>query len=280
MTSIATKIIRRIEGRVRLTRYATSADCFLVSYPKSGRTWLRYMLASYFASLDGRAEPIDLFNMFTMLPNFALDAERGIPAFFAGRGGPVPRVWVSHHNFRRSLFFHKPVIMMIRDPRDVIVSGYFHAVRHKHRFEGTMADFIKDESQGLPEMCRYLNGWAKGIENRRHNVLSYESLSADTEQGLRSTLEFLNCPIDVAALKAAVLAGNFAAMQDLEVKEGLPAHEYDRSDNESLRMRRGQAGGFRDYLDDAMLETVREICARGLSPKARTLFARSGLTLA
>jgi hypothetical protein len=281
MTTMAVRIVNRIRRRAKMTQYAMSANSFLVSYPKSGRTWLRYMLAHYFATVCGYDEPVDLHNMFAIVPNFDLDPVRGIPAFrFPDRNRPVPRIWVSHHNFHWRLFFHKPVIMIVRDPRDVIVSSYFHAVRHKHRFDGTMLDFIKHESQGLPAMCSYLNGWAKAISRRPHRVLSYESLSKDTEQELRSTLAFLDCPIDQDALKAAVHAGSFASMQELELTEGIPGHEYDRSDSESLRMRRGQAGGYRDYLDENMIEIVENICALELSPTAKNLFARSGIELA
>jgi hypothetical protein len=281
MKSIALRIANRIERRAKMTQHAISADSFLVSYPKSGRTWLRYMLAHYFAAVSSFGEPVDLHNMFALIPNFDLDPVRGIPAFRAARrNGPMPRIWVSHHNFHWRLFFHKPVILIVRDPRDVIVSSYFHAVRHKHRFDGNMLDFMKHESQGLPAMCRYLNGWAGAVARRPHCVLSYEALSKNTEQELRSTLAFLNCPIDVSALNGAVRAGSFAAMQELELTEGIPGHDYDRSDSESLRMRRGQAGGYRDYLDKDMIEIVEKICARKLSPTAKDLLARSGIELA
>lgn len=281
MTSVPVRLANLVQRRAKMTRHAFSADSFLVSYPKSGRTWLRYMLAHYFATVSSYDEPVDLHNMFALVPNFDLDPVRGIPAFrFQSRHGPIPRIWVSHHDFHWRLFFHKPVIMIVRDPRDVIVSSYFHAVRHKHRFDGTMLDFIRHESQGLPAMCRYLNGWASAIERRPHYVLSYESLSKDTEQELRSTLAFLDCPIDARGLKAAVSAGSFASMQELELSEGIPGHEYDRSDNESLRMRRGRAGGYRDYLDDETIAIVEKACALHLTSAAKELFARSGVELA
>lgn len=279
MTSLPVRIVRRLQKRVRLTRYAAQADCFLTSYPKSGRTWFRYVLSHYFGSVAGLADNVDLHNMFSIVPNFDLDPVRGIPGFCLADRADVPRIWVSHLEYRGSLFLNRPVVLMIRDPRDVIVSAYFHATRHKHRYDGNLGDFIGDEEQGIPAMCRYLNSWSRGIARRRHHILSYERLSVETEKETAAVLRFLGCHVDKLVLGKAVEAGRFEAMQDRERSEGIPAHDYDRSDTESLRMRRGQAGGFSDYLDLEMIARVERLCALRLSDEAKRLVAHTGLVL-
>ncbi|MCF3641695.1 sulfotransferase domain-containing protein [Rhizobium sp. TRM95111] len=279
MTSLVQRIQRRISKRITLTRYAATADCFLTSYPKSGRTWFRYILSHYFAALSGFPDAVNLHNMFSIVPNFDLDPVRGIPGFRPGDNGKIPRLWVSHLDYRLSLFLNRPVIFMVRDPRDVVVSAYFHATRHKHRFGGTLEDFIEDRDQGVPAICSYLNGWARGIARRRHHVLSYEALSEDAELATRAALEFLGCRHDSQALTAAVEAGRFESMQDRERAEGIPAHDYDRSDTDSLRMRRGRAHGFHDYLNERMIGRVEQICASSLSPRAKQLVAATGFEL-
>lgn len=277
MTPLPIKVVRRIQKRIGITYHAVNADCFLVSYPKSGRTWFRFLLSHYFAAQAAPGMDVDLHNMFSVLPNFDLDPLRGVPAFrFADRPRTLPRIWVSHLAYRRSLFLNKPAILIVRDPRDVVVSAYFHATRHKHRYEGTIEEFLADPTQGVLAMCAYLNGWAAGIAGRRHTVLSYESLSADPVSETAAVLRFLGCAVDEGAVAAAVKAGSFAAMQERERAEGLPAHDYDRSDTESLRMRRGQAGGYTEYLGPAMIRQVEDICRRELSMPAKALLAKSG----
>jgi alcohol sulfotransferase len=169
---------------------------------------------------------------------------------------------------------------MVRDPRDVIVSSYFHATRQKHRFQGDMDRFIADQQGGLPALVRYLNGWAKGIEGRRAYVLSYEKLTAATVQETANVLSFLGCEIKYGDLERAVEAGRFSAMKDQELSIGLPAHEYDRSDVESLRMRRGQVGGFTDYLDARQVRAIEATCSSDLSAAAKQLLAGTGMQLA
>ena len=173
----------------------------------------------------------------------------------------------------------RPAILMIRDPRDVLVSAYFHATRHKHRFDGNIDAFIEDAIQGAPSLIDYLNGWASGLQRRRHHILSYEDLSADPSRHTRNVLQFLGCTVDDVNLEKAVRAAQFDAMQSRERVEGIPAHDYDRSDDESLRMRRGKAHGFMDYLSAKQAERILQLCRLRLSPGAKDLVSHSGLDL-
>ncbi len=85
MASILRRAWRRVEKRVRLTSYAAQADSFLISYPKSGRTWFRYVLSHYLATIARVPEPIDLHNMFSDRTNFDLDPGARMPVNRFGR---------------------------------------------------------------------------------------------------------------------------------------------------------------------------------------------------
>lgn len=257
-----------------LRKQAPGADAFLISFPKCGRTWLRFALSNYFAeSLRLPIEP-DLQTTFQILPNFDRDPVRGIPAFRFGKNRPdLPLVLVSHRSYDRSLIADRPVIFLVRDPRDVVVSAYFHATRHKHRYAGTIGDFIEDDAQGLGSYIRYLNGWAAGLRNGRSHVTSYERMSADPAAELRQILLFLERPVDEAALAYAVEKSSFGAMRSKEKQTGIPGHQYDLKDQESLRMRRGKPGGFTDYLSEGEVARVLERCRAELTPQARELLS-------
>lgn len=278
-----TKVSRRIRSKVEtyfgLAGAAASTDAFLASYPKSGRTWFRFILANYFAAAAKLDIDVSLHNMFAVLPNFDFDPVRGLPAFgFGGQPG-VPLISVSHRPYEQLLFRRRPVVFMVRDPRDVLVSAYFHATRHKHRFSGGMHDFLNDPSQGLPALLRYLNGWAAGLTRHRHHLLSYERLSADPAGSTAQVLTFLGVGIDHGALARAIELSHFETMRDRERREGIPAHDYDRSDGESLRMRRGKAGGYIDYLSDGEIALIEAACTAKLTPAAKELVAATGTRL-
>lgn len=271
------KLLRTIRAPIVaavLKRAAADADALLVSFPKCGRTWLRFALSNYYA--DTRQLPLepDLQTTFQILPNFDRDPARGIPAFrFADRRPGLPLILVSHRSFDRSLMQDRPIIFLVRDPRDVVVSAYFHATRHKHRFTGTIGDFIEDDAQGLGSYLAYLNGWADGLRFGRSHVTSYERMSADPAAELGRILAFLGEDAKEAAVARAVEKSSFIAMRSKERQTGIPGHRYDLKDDESLRMRRGKPGGFVDYLSQAEVARVMERCRSELTPAARALLS-------
>lgn len=255
-----------------LKEAALTGDAFLISFPKCGRTWLRFALSHYFARSLGLPIEPDLQNTFQLLPNFDRDPVRGLPAFrFHDRRPMLPLILVSHRTYNRLWFQDRPVIFLVRDPRDVVVSAYFHATRHKHRFSGTIGEFIEDEEQGLGSYIAYLNDWAAGLANSPSHVTSYERMSADPATELRRVILFLGLLPDEQAIGEAVEKSSFGSMRSKERKTGIPGHRYDLKDSESLRMRRGKPGGFTDYLSAEEVERVLERCRNGLTPAARGL---------
>ncbi|MCZ0963953.1 sulfotransferase domain-containing protein [Paracoccus benzoatiresistens] len=267
---------QRTANSVGMARYSNRVDAVLASYPKSGRTWFRFILSSYLANAYGLQPAPDLYSMFAVMPNFDMDTQRGLPAFaFAAHKSAPPLIAVSHLPYSRLRFRNHPIIFMVRDPRDVMVSKYFHATRHKHRFSGDIDGFLRDPKHGIASLAEYLNGWSAGLQGRKHVVVSYEDLSRDTLGETARVLALLDLEIKPRMLADAVEAARFQNMQALELTKGLPGHDYDRRDGESRRMRRGKAGGFADYLTPEQIRFVETTCDRALTPEARALLTRS-----
>ncbi|MBA4490064.1 sulfotransferase domain-containing protein [Paracoccus sp. S1E-3] len=275
-TGIPRYVWKRATNSARLFFHIDRIDAVLASYPKSGRTWFRFILSSYLVRLFGLNPALDLYSTFTVMPNFDLDPERGLPAFgFADHKPPVPLIAVSHRPYSRLWFRQRPIIYMLRDPRDVLVSSYFHATRQKHRFSGDIDAFLNDPAQGIAALTGYLNGWAAGLRHNPHIVLSYEKLSQDPISETARVLDFLGVEVRPDLLADAVEAARFQNMQKLELSKGLPGHDYDRSDGESLRMRKGQVGGYVDYLSPAQIALIDAACDRRLNAEARALLAQT-----
>lgn len=281
LKGIARAARRRWRDEPRLRAAAMRADAFLVSYPKSGRTWLRYLLSCYFARTAALGFEPDLVSTFRVLPNFDRDPVRGIDTF-AGRAADseLPFILVSHLPYRQRLFLDRPVLFLVRDPRDVIVSAYFHATRHKKSFSGDMARFLDEETYGLPALIRYLNSWSEGLADRRHHVISYEHMLADPMTAVGAILTFLGIELDRDILQSAIAAAQFDRMRDKERVQGIPGHDYDRNDDQSLRMRSGRAQAFGEWLDPSQAAVVLNRCREQLIPRARALIAVTGADLA
>lgn len=260
-------------SRMRLSIATGEVDYLLVSYPKSGRTWFRYILSCYFAESLGFSAAPDLSAMFRFLPNLDWDHKRGLPAYGKGPAAAAtfPLVAVTHRRSNVGRAASMPVIFMLRDPRDVLVSHYYHATRHKHQFSGDITAFIHDPDKGLPAWVKHTNDWAAALANRPHAIVSYERLSACPLEETSRVLAFLGQPVDPGRLARAIAAAEINQMRDLEVLNGIPGHTYDRNDPQALRARRGIVGGYRDELSQRDLDWIDQYCAEHLDMAAQEL---------
>ena len=267
---------RRSSHDARLQRRTPDIDAFLISYPKSGRTWLRYLLSVYLARHASLDFDPDLYSTFRVMPNFDLDKQRGLPSRLQTRAGNLPLIAVSHRGFETDLFARVPVVMLVRDPRDVLVSSYFHQTRHKHRFDGSIAEFLEYEAFGAASIAEYHNEWAKGLECRSSLVLSYEEMTKATVETVEAILAFLGIPVDATWLNEAVEKARFDKMQKKERETGIPGHEYNKKDADDSRVRRGKVAGYTDYLSPEDDARIRQIFSDRLSDEAWSLFQSTG----
>src|SRR5215470_5689419 len=94
-------------------------DVFLVSYPRSGNTWTRFLLGN----LIYQHEPVTFSNVESRIPEIYFNPDRAM------RRLPRPRILKSHECFQPQ---YRRVIYIVRDPRDVAVSYYHHNVKARN----------------------------------------------------------------------------------------------------------------------------------------------------
>ena len=264
LADIRTRIARSLSGVGR------ADPVYVVSYPKCGRTWLRYMLEGY------------------------VDEVAGIAAGRIAEGGqalkphakPYPAVYFRHDDtpiqkrpdeltHDKSHFAGKRVVFLVRDPRDVVVSIYFEKVKRTHLYADRAQvpdspdDLIGPAHGGLETIVSYYNIW---WDNRdlpaEFMVMRYEDLLADPDAEFRRFCEFCGYPIVEDAIQRAVAAADFSSMRRLEETGGLSYKlaPGDANDPESFKTRRGVAGAFADYLSPEQVETATRRVREGLSP--------------
>ncbi len=86
-------------------------DVFLVSFPKSGNTWARFLLAN----LTRPEQPATFANIHLLIPDPSWTTKKELDRL------PRPRIIKSHECFDPR---YRRVIYIVRDPRDVAVSQY------------------------------------------------------------------------------------------------------------------------------------------------------------
>ena len=115
---------------------------YLCSYPKSGRTWLRFLLANYLNLFYQLGLDIDLHSYFSVLPNEGHDSLRGIDTYRFPADARFPLLVSTHKTYTRQKFSEAErahVIFLLRSTPDVLVSWFFHCSRVLKSYAGTLS---------------------------------------------------------------------------------------------------------------------------------------------
>jgi hypothetical protein len=145
------------------------------------------------------------------------------------------------------------VVLLVRDPRDVIVSLY-HQRRGRHGgYGGTLAEFLDERVGGIESLLRFYDAWAAEVDGPRPPlVVRYEDLHVRPEAELRRILDFVGLTdVAEAVVAEAVEFASFDHMRQLE-ETGAFASEKLRpgrpGDPTTYKTRRGEVGSHGDEL--------------------------------
>lgn len=268
-------IERRHRGREQYGKLRR-ADYTVVSFGKSGRTWLRVMMSRVFQVKYGLSTSALL-----SFDNF----HRRDPA--------IPTVFFTHDNYVRdytgssdvrSDYGDRRVVLLVRHPADLTVSQYF---QWKHRMKSRkvdllefpdrdqdigLYDFLMDPKFGLVRAIDFMNLWARDIPGLEHFLMvRYEDLRADPAAALDRVLRFMGTTATEAELGDAVEFGSVENMRKMEQKgsfwlSGGRMKPRDRDNPDSYKVRRAKVGGYRDYFDDEQAARIDELLESRLSP--------------
>ncbi|MBY5163597.1 sulfotransferase domain-containing protein [Salsipaludibacter albus] len=188
-------------------RHVERDDVYLAHYPKSGSTWLRFLLVTL-ARPDAQ-------------PDFAVVRDLLPPVTNPGRGLVLPdggRFVHSHELPGPRIVRTRRVLYLVRDPRDVCVSYFFHARRDgwSGGFDRFLRLFLAGEVGNWGSWAAHArSGLALG-DDRDLVVLRYEDLLADTRTTLARVAAWLGLPSDHEQLAPAVEASSRRRMRAKE----------------------------------------------------------------
>ena len=266
---------RRLRGREQYDR-VSHADAVIVSYPKCGRTWLRVMISRLYQQLYDL--PADVVIEFDNLHN--MDAR--VPKLFFTHDTHI-REYTGHTETKVD-YYDKKVLILVRDPRDVAVSQFFHwRYRTKawkkdmndyppHDAECSLFDFVRQETGGLPRIIEFMNLWARERNKvRDHLLIRYEDMRRDPQATMTQLAVFMDIPADAAQIAEAV---DYASYENMKKKETESSFQTsggrltpgDTNNPDSYKVRRAKVGGYRDYFDDAELRVIDAMVIDKLNP--------------
>jgi hypothetical protein len=235
-----------------------------VSYPKSGRTWLRAMVGRVLCRRTGLPES-QLLN--TRLLTAA--AGLGVTTWHHG-GGSLKNPCPPHDalEFDAARFAGKHVLFVMRDPRDTLISAYFQSLKRELAFEGDISSYLRSNERGILKWIAFHNMWQANRDRlASFHLVRYEALHQQPIATLREALEALGVQrVTEEELADAVEFARFENLKRLEASGALRSaalRPKDRSDPNSFKVRQGRVGGYREtlsaddlaFIDDALRRT-------------------------
>ena len=238
----------RVPAGRRLNVFAD--DVFLVSYPRSGNTWMRFLIGN----LVNPEEPITFANIEARIPEIYLFADRVL------RRLPCPRILKSHEYFDHR---YKRVIYIVRDPRDIATSMYHYSVKRGdipdgYSIEKFVPRFIKGQFlEDFGTWHEHVRSWLATRQNNSGFVLlRYEAMLANPERELAKAAGLLRVNPTEDAIARAVRLSSAAQMRELENRQAEAWKLTRETRKDKPFVRTARSGSWRSELPQ---ESVQEI---------------------
>lgn len=246
-------------------------DIYLVSYPRSGTTWLQMIL--YQLTSDGG---MGLAHISEVIPFFehSIDIARNLNNL------PSPRIFKTHCRYRQLRKFPGRYIYIVRNGRDVLLS-YFHFHNTHFGFRSTFDDFFQAFVQGK---VAYGSWFQHVAEWHAHSVepnvllLRYEDLIENLAKWLLIIAEFCHVQIPPENYPRIMERCTFSFMKEHESKfDHINELLWERGFITGNFIRQGRVGAWAEYFTNEQDEAFERLLqsAKGLEWQTRTGCSRS-----
>lgn len=229
-------------------------DLFLVSYPRSGNTWIRSIAAHLVCPHEDPLPHLD-----ECIPDIYAVPRRTLQMV------PRPRVLKSHEYFDPR---YRRAIYVVRDPRDVAVSYYHYEVmRSRLPPDASLDEFVVRFVAGRVDLygrwSDHVRGWLDARQHdRRFLLLRYEDLLSDVAAGVRQIARFVGSDASHDRVQWVSQACSVSSMRAAEA-DGRLLSEWPRRPGSSF-LRSGTSGAGYAELRPESLQLIEDAFAHEL----------------
>ncbi|KAF7651227.1 hypothetical protein LDENG_00113890 [Lucifuga dentata] len=224
-------------------------DVFVVTYPKSGTTWMQEIFPLVLNG--GDLTPIQNIPNWDRVP--WLEETR---LAVVVNSLPSPRAMVTHlhYNLMPSSFFNSKakVIYVTRNPKDVFVSSYyFHQMAKFLDEPGTFEEFMDKFLEGkviFGKWTDHVKSWRQTDLGDRIMHVTYEEMAEDLPAALRKFSDFLGCNLSEEVIQKIAEQCCFKNMKSNKMSNFSLVPQDIMDLNKSPFLRKGIAGDWKNHF--------------------------------
>jgi hypothetical protein len=225
-------------------------DTFLVSFPRSGNTWTRFLVCN----LIDPDNPVNFAQLESRIPEIYFVTDRRLRSF------PRPRVIKSHECFDPR---YKRIIYIVRDPRDVFISYYeFQLKRRVISDNCSLEEFLPRfmESGVEPKLGTWRDhviSWSATRGGQKDFLLlRYEDMIADTHKESTKIATFLGLDCSAERIARAVDLSTADRMRRLEKEQSGQWNATKKTRQDKPFIRKAAAGGWKSTLSELCVAQI------------------------
>ena len=189
-------------------------DTMIVSYPRSGNTWTRFLIAN----LLHPEQEISFVNIERLIPDTSSISSRALKRI------PRPRLIKSHEYFDHR---YPRVIYIVRDPRDVAFS-FYNFQRKSRQIDDNcpLESYVDDFVSGRLNSASW-GTWAENVaswvstrsQSPKFFLLRFEDMIENPTRELRRVASFLALTQTDAVLERAIRNCSAQRMREMEKQQ-------------------------------------------------------------
>jgi len=208
MKNLIKKRLLRILN-IAIPRVLTS-DILLASYPKSGNTWLSFLIANAIIKHRNIDKSVNWFNIGDVIQG--IDRNLGLTNFGFQGELDLPRILKTHQ--RNEGRFERG-ILLVRDPRDVLTSHFYYTKTYGLH-DMPFSDFIRSKEYGITNWVSHTNSWIRNSPGFNIYTVRYEDLKLDTLNELRKITNLFGIQVSDQVLLKTIELSSKENMRMLE----------------------------------------------------------------
>lgn len=236
--------------RNALPSHLRNDDIYLVEFPKSGITWLSFLLTNINLEMSGMERYATFYNLDQYVYDISPSTNR-TPPISPLHSFPGFRLLKSHALYNP---FYRNVVLLIRNPFDVMVS-YFHYIQTKQNHHNSIDQFVHDKDYGILTWVKHMSSWLDTPTNRdsqRIHLIKYEDIKSDAIYELEKLYRNWGLKIPPKIIKNAITKSN---LQNMRLDRAFFLKNHPLIDGEFVR--KGTVGGFSEEMSEETIEFIK-----------------------